>query len=675
MNLLAFIPVVLVTVQEYACASALGVVRSYAPAAASAPQSRDATKKIWPFDTVIRKVEKELGYSKDEGEKTTHYIPLKNMGTHVEVDVTIGTPVNEDKPQVFSLIADTGSNNVIVPSCVCKQRSMACSSNSACFTGTNVSSSFLLEKGSASDGSLQRTLSFGSGDVDTVVAHDVVKLGHVQHPIKGVLLMVDNQLDFEINGIIGLGVPGSNKAMAEEGKKIQKALAKGDYEAASGPTEEMIRDLLGTGWKGQSADIVNAEISPDGHPEAVVYKRKSRDLLDKILKSRVRNRRKRRKNSDQNATKRAEQNAEMYPGFLEQADVAHFSMCFNDHADGWLGLTREEAPGHHSGNSLLGFGTQHWGVGLSGVSFRPAKTSKSASGNIVGFRMPASAVAAREQTEMVDALGSICKTPEKGQLTACGAIIDSGTTEILAPAEHLDVLLDGICDNWERCSREIAKLTAAQQNAVEAEKKAYGSDVFGIKEVSIQKQDTLKTLLANCESWGYNSKHANGDPFAELPTLVFTLCGRDGKCKDVEIPGHQYILQRDSTEFTGDTEDSADPVTYLSTLMSDPVQGAGFEKHKFMMKALINGASKVCSPAFDAMELNTVKNGPSWILGTALFYEYHVGYGMRDNSISFTSAKERPCTGSDPEVKPQLLQSSSLLPRKIRGPVRRPSFA
>jgi hypothetical protein len=673
MNSLAFIPVVFMIVQQYTCASALGAVRSYAPAAASA----SATKKIWPFDTVIRKVEKELGYSE---KKPTHYIPLKNMGTHVEVDVAIGTPMGADKPQVFSLIADTGSNNVIVPSCVCKQRSMACSSDSACFTGTNLSSSFFLEKGSASDGSLQRTLSFGSGDVDCVVAHDVIKLGHVEHPIKGVLLMVDNQLDFEINGIIGLGVPGSNKAMAEEGEKIEKALAKGDYDQATAPSEQMVRDLLGTAWKG-GADItqlgVSAEIGPSG--DNIVYKRnsKSRSIWDEILKSRVGNRRKQRKNPTQKPTKRSmEKEAEMYPGFLEQADVAHFSMCFNDNADGWLGLTKEEVPDHHNDNGLLGFGTQHWGVGLSGVSFRPAKTSKRASKSIIGFRMPFSAVVAREQEstdELVDALGSICKTPEKGEYTACGAIIDSGTTEILAPEEHLNMLLDGICDNWERCSSEVARLTSAQENAIKAEKKAYGSDVFGIQNVSINKQDTLKTLLADCGSWAHESSLAEANPFAELPTLVFTLCGRDQKCKDVEIPGHRYILQRDSTEFSGDVgEDSADPVTYLGKLLGDAVQKAGFEKYKHMLKAVIHGASTVCAPAFDSMELNTVKNGPSWILGTALFYEYHVGYGMKDNSISFTSAKERPCTESNSEVQPQLIQS---VPRKIRGPVRRPSFA
>jgi hypothetical protein len=684
---LAFIPLVLTTIQQYTCASAIGVVRTHAPVTAKARQSGDAAIAWWPFNEP--EVRKEPQSSPQGG---TNYIPLKNMGTHSEVEVTVGTAIGNAKPQVFSIIADTGSNNVIVPSCACQQQGGACSSATACFTGTDHSSSFILVEGNETDGSLIRTLSFGSGDVDAVVAHDVVKLGHVEHNTKGLLLMVNNQLDFEISGILGLGVPGSNERMAMEERRIEKAMAIGDYETATAPMKDMVREIDGVHDipKGEAFQFprVSAEVSALGKlvPMASRSTTKGHNILDAIMKAQARHKRTEGTESAKNVTKNEEE-AELYPGFLEQASVAQFSMCFNQNADGWLGLSKEETPRHHDDNSLLGFGTAHWGVGLSGVSFRSARASKSASESLAGDIPTAkknsdaapSVVIAKEQppqSEMIDALGGLCVSKESGQLTACGALIDSGTTEILAPQNHVDLLLNGICHNWERCSNEVQRLREDKKTAMNAERSFQGSDAFQSEIAEVSTQDTLKILLADCASWADDSSLAEGNPFAELPTLVFHLCGRDGKCKDIEIPGHQYIIQRDYSEFSDSLSGQvSEPATYLKTWLGDPTQYASIANYQHMLNALLNGASHACSPAFDTMDLSTAKNGPSWILGTAVFYEYNVGYGMKDNSISFTSAKERPCTGSDSKAKDQLIQKSSLQPRRIRGPLRKPSFA
>merc|ERR1719262_696264 len=56
-----------------------------------------------------------------------------------------------------------------------------------------------------------------------------------------------------------------------------------------------------------------------------------------------------------------------YPGFLEQANVAHFSMCFNEGKDGWLGLS-QTVPADHQSTCLPSLGKAHWGVGLFGIS-------------------------------------------------------------------------------------------------------------------------------------------------------------------------------------------------------------------------------------------------------------------------------------------------------------------
>merc|ERR1719199_1472255 len=63
---------------------------------------------------------------------------LNNYGSHFAVDVDVGTP-----PQRFSLVADTGSNSLIVTSCVCVDVGM-CPLDDKCFRGTNRSSTFVV---------------------------------------------------------------------------------------------------------------------------------------------------------------------------------------------------------------------------------------------------------------------------------------------------------------------------------------------------------------------------------------------------------------------------------------------------------------------------------------------------------------------------------------------------
>jgi len=65
--------------------------------------------------------------------------PLVSHGTFYTVDVQVGTP-----GQTFSVVADTGSDALIVPSCVCTEKG-ACNKKDRCFRGTNKSSSLRLQ--------------------------------------------------------------------------------------------------------------------------------------------------------------------------------------------------------------------------------------------------------------------------------------------------------------------------------------------------------------------------------------------------------------------------------------------------------------------------------------------------------------------------------------------------
>jgi len=380
-----------------------------------------------------------------------------------------------------------------------------------------------------------------------------------------------------------------------------------------------------------------------------------------------------------------------YPGFLEQANVAHFSMCFNEGKDGWLGLSKT-VPADHQSTCLPSLGKAHWGVGLFGISV------------------------ASKSSLLETPVKDLCTKKAAGQDSPCGAIIDSGTTVVTGPQEQIDSLLENVCDAWPRCSKDYAALSKAQNDAHAAAMKAYGgtSDPFKIDQVKFTKKEILQNTLADCSTWMKPGSLAEG-ALDELPTLKFNLCG-DGKCKELELPGHMYVIEQSASDLGG-AGNATD--NYTATYLQG-VDPAAVGAIKAKMRALSRGASKVCSPAFDAMEMSTKNAGPAWIFGTPFFYQYKVGYslagaqsksasamqkgrGGSSNCISFTSTKDSPCdapdsvkaalvpskpdaaTTSDQSVKIGSLSQSTLSqsadaskqhqPLRIRGPWRRPSFA
>eukprot|EP00929_Paragymnodinium_shiwhaense_P080249 TRINITY_DN41838_c0_g1_i1.p1 TRINITY_DN41838_c0_g1~~TRINITY_DN41838_c0_g1_i1.p1 ORF type:complete len:665 (-),score=139.50 TRINITY_DN41838_c0_g1_i1:103-2097(-) len=135
---------------------------------------------------------------------------LQNQGSYFTIKLGVGTPA-----QHFDVVADTGSDSVVVTSCVCTQDFQACDSDSHCFRGTNVSSSFSVlrapKKSGQKVGDLRMVqLAFGSGPVSTVIASDVVNVGGLDAKMNGsLLLMVDQALDIDggFDGILGLGMP------------------------------------------------------------------------------------------------------------------------------------------------------------------------------------------------------------------------------------------------------------------------------------------------------------------------------------------------------------------------------------------------------------------------------------------------------------------------------------
>jgi hypothetical protein len=253
---------------------------------------------------------------------------LANHGSYFSVSIEVGTP-----SQTFDVVADTGSDAVIVQSCLCQEVG-DCSASDRCFQGTARSSTFSAGK---EEEVPVITMEFGSGSIQSAISSDFVRVGSVQTTMdKGLLLMVSRHLDISgpFEGILGLG----------------------QLQAEYYPPQR----------NGANADL------------------------------------------------------EHVSGFLHQANVDRFSICFNDGTSpGVLRLGTEK-----QALALPSVGTLHWGLKLAGMSVGSSS-----------------------------APSLFCSDSDSRE---CGAIPDSGTTVMLGPEEHVREVFSGLCESWPRCQTAAA---------------------------------------------------------------------------------------------------------------------------------------------------------------------------------------------------------------------------
>eukprot|EP00971_Amphidinium_carterae_P034126 671747-Amphidinium_carterae.1 len=164
--------------------------------------------------------------------------PLTNHGTHFTVKLQVGTP-----GQSFSLVADTGSNAVIVTSCTCREKGK-CKADLACFHGTGKSSTFVIKdtKAGTQSGPAMVSMRFGSGDIEAVIATDVVQIGSIQATMTdSLLLMIDQALHIDggLEGILGLGPPSKQR----ESSKCHVD-ASGNAQSSEGRIAHLVRKKI-----------------------------------------------------------------------------------------------------------------------------------------------------------------------------------------------------------------------------------------------------------------------------------------------------------------------------------------------------------------------------------------------------------------------------------------------
>jgi hypothetical protein len=205
---------------------------------------------------------------------------------------------------------------------------------------------------------------------------------------------------------------------------------------------------------------------------------------------------------------------------------------------------------------------------------------------------------------------AICDPATKvdGQDTACGFIPDSGTTLIMGPALQILALQNAICDAWPRCSERVK------------------NDGY------LSKLNAFNDLLYKCGEWLTEEEGIN-----EIPPITLHLTGKDGKPRKHQLVAWTYIFETEAE-------------MYLQ------ITGKLFGELDVNLKIPTGQTVKTCTAGFGPLEWSTFQNGPVWIFGTSLFYDYTVGFDISTKPY-LISLSDAPCTKcEDGQDQASLLQ-------------------
>jgi len=170
----------------------------------------------------------------NHGVKSNKCADLTNNGAYFTIDVGIGTP-----EQKFKLVADTGSDALIIPDCRCVSAGY-CEALSTCFS-TNVSSSFELDikrstKHHSSLAIMGAKMNYGSGQIQVLVASEHVKVAGISATMHNGVFLMEDRRSLKVNGgfegILGLGLP-HHHPLSQEAIKIPSFMESGNVDKYS----------------------------------------------------------------------------------------------------------------------------------------------------------------------------------------------------------------------------------------------------------------------------------------------------------------------------------------------------------------------------------------------------------------------------------------------------------
>jgi len=185
-------------------------------------------------------------------------------------------------------------------------------------------------------------------------------------------------------------------------------------------------------------------------------------------------------------------------------------------------------------------------------------------------------------------------------------IPDSGTTLLMGPKKQAEQLEASVCDEWDRCKELQAKAPLALNDN--------------------DKSYIFRKLLLDCNTWLTEAKGLH-----EIPSLFFHVRGRDNSTQVFELTAWAWITE---TTYINVQQES----TYLVDAEMASLLSTGNRT---------DGAMRVCTSIVGSSggpDYITEKNGPVWIMGTPLFYEYDVGY---DHATMSVALQKGLCAGCE----------------------------
>eukprot|EP00933_Yihiella_yeosuensis_P060455 TRINITY_DN63219_c0_g1_i1.p1 TRINITY_DN63219_c0_g1~~TRINITY_DN63219_c0_g1_i1.p1 ORF type:complete len:632 (-),score=131.19 TRINITY_DN63219_c0_g1_i1:97-1992(-) len=548
-------------------------------------------------DVIVKSQEQDEGEEAPAAGEETCSV-LKNKVAYSAVEVKVGTP-----PQKFDVVADTGSNNVILQSCVCQDTGSCQEAKGECFRGTGKSSTFYVQGKTEKHpmGPPEVMIKFGSGTVGAVVASDAVGVGNLKPVMmkNSLLLMVTQALHMRhtIEGILGLGLPP-----AKNGPKLYSKLShqpKGFLQAAGVSRFSMC------------------------------FNRGADGVMDLNTK----------KQKDPIAT-----NGDW-----------HWSLGFHGIS---VGSKDNKPPMCHRStmNKMLGERTPCSLIVDSGTTLMTGPRSGIASlFNELCARWPrcvkAKAAAKKKLEKMLKAIKKIKNavsdaSQKRAQVNSAETRLSESESESEDVDSEIEDFVDRFTNSYVSQTSEDEFFSSIQraherpdelneESANETRPRSMAASLPP-SVASFQGFVVFQALLQDCHSWMGKGNDVN----KEVPPLYFNVGGNDGKRRVLEMKGNSYI-----------------------STTTRQVYEVSKKKLLGFIPKLVKKEVKVCIPAFNVLNYHTKKAGDVWIFGGPAFYDWQVHYdgSAKPPTIAFSNSPCGKCVDGKHVEKSEvgLLESSA----------------
>jgi len=168
----------------------------------------------------------------------------------------------------------------------------------------------------------------------------------------------------------------------------------------------------------------------------------------------------------------------------------------------------------------------------------------------------------------------------------------------MGPPKLINTLFADVCQRWQRCKSTVNNgLASAQDPFPEDHSRAdCAKATNGVpQETCEEKWDTLnaqafRNLISECNTY----------PLSEVPSLFLHWVGKDQEKETTELTSWAWIYTNQYGR---------------------------------------------CAPMFGSYTMDTKVNGPIWVIGTPLFHEYQVIFGMDPLAIGFSNKQCQQCQG------------------------------